>query len=110
MRKFNLKISTFLAVWLFSSSLLAQAPSWGLGTFGNIGYIGKITSESIILDDTSFRLSATARFSTVGNTNAGLSKAKKGQLVGYNFLVVNNRFIVDRMWLIPENEYSLYRR
>lgn len=110
MNKIKLSISIFLAAWLLSTSLLAQSTSWSRGTFGNVGYIGSLKSDSIIIDDSRYRLSATAKFSRIDNSDAGLDQVKKGQLVGYSFLVINNRFIVDHMWLIPENEKSLYRR
>lgn len=102
--------SIFLATCLFSSVLLAQSPSWGTDKFVNVGYIGQITNSSIIINDSRYYLSGTTKFSTLGNSEAGIGQAKKGQLVGFKLLVINNRFIVDQMWLIPDNEKSIYGR
>ncbi|MDH5355054.1 MAG: hypothetical protein OEY09_11475 [Gammaproteobacteria bacterium] len=110
MNKLKLTISIFLTAWLFSSSLLAQSPSWGTNNFVNVGYIGNITYDSIMINDNRYHLSAATKFSTVENSDAGINHAKKGQMVGYKLMVINKRFIVDHLWLIPENEHSLYRR
>lgn len=109
MIKFKLLTGLFLAACLFSASLLAQTFTWSHGTFKNVGLYGQVKGSSIIIDDSVFLLSPTAGYSTAGNSNASLSLLEVGELVGFNFVIINNRLIVDHIWLIPENERKLYR-
>lgn len=109
MIKLKLLTGLFLTACLFSSSLLAQTTTWSHGTFKNVGLFGQVKGSSIIIDDSVFRLSPTARYSTVGNSDASLGLLKAGELVGFNFVIINNRMIVDRIWLIPQSKRSLYR-
>ena len=100
----------FLTACLFTSSVMAQSPTWSRGTFGNVGQVGQIRSNSIILDDVAYRLSPTAKFTTVDDSSADIGLLKVKQLVGFNIIKINNRLLVDHLWLIPADEKSLYRR
>ena len=109
MNKIKLVIAIFFASWLFSASLLAQSTSWSFGIFGNLGVIDKISNNSVFIDDLKFRISPTAKYSTIVNNNASLTLLKKGQMVGFTTIVINSRRLIDHIWLIPENERGLYR-
>ncbi|MDH5356772.1 MAG: hypothetical protein OEY09_20195 [Gammaproteobacteria bacterium] len=110
MNKTLLILILLSSAWGFSASLQAETKTWKHGTFLTIGHIGAIKRETIILDDITYRLSPTAKFSTAENNNASLSLLKANQKVGYKLIMFNNRFLVDHLWLIPENEWSLYRK
>lgn len=109
MNKIKLLIAIFFASWLFSASLLAQSTSWSFGTFGNFGVIDKISNNSIFIDDMKFRISPTAKFSTINNSDASISLLKKKQMVGFTTIIINSRLLIDHFWLIPDNERGLYR-
>ena len=109
MNKIKLVIALFFASWLFSASLLAQSTSWGFATFGNYGVIDKIAPNSIFIDDLEFRISPTAKYSTIDNNDASLALLKKGQMVGFTTIVINSRRLIDHIWLIPDDERGLYR-
>ena len=109
MNKIKLVVGIIFAACLFSSTLLAQSPTWSRGTFANIGAVGQIKYNSIILDDATYRLSPVVKFSTAENSKASMGLLKVSQLVGFNIIAVNSRLMVDHIWLIPENERELYR-
>ena len=111
MKKFKLVTGILLAACLFSSALLAQTSgwSWSRGTFSNVGVVGQIKYNSIIIDDGKYRLSPTVKFTTVDNSKANIGSLKVSQMVGYNIISVSKRLMVDHIWLIPENERLLYR-
>ena len=109
MNKIKLVIAIFFSACLFSSSLLAQSTSWGRGTFGNVGVVGQIKYNSIIIDDGVYRLSPVAKFTTLEKDDASLELLKVRQMVGFSLITINSRVMVDHIWLIPESEKSLYR-
>lgn len=109
MNKIKLVIAIFFSAWLFTSSLSAQSPSWDRGTFGNVGVVGQIKHNSIIIDDGVYRLSPVAKFTTPDKDDANFDLLKVQQMVGYTFIAINGRLMVDHIWLIPESEKSLYR-
>ena len=111
MNKSKLVTGIFFAACLFSSALLAQSSgwSWSRGTFSNVGVVGQIRHNSIILDDAKYRLSPTVKFTTVKNIKANIDLLKVSHMVGFNIISVNKRLMVDHIWLIPENERLLYR-
>lgn len=110
MNKTKLTLIILFCAWVFSPSLLAQTKTWKHGTFLTFSQIGAVERESIILDDITYRLSPTMKFSTAKNSNASTTLLKKNQLVGFKLIMINKRILVDHLWLIPENEWSLYRR
>ena len=109
MNNIKLVIAIFIAAWLISSPVLAQSPSWSIGTFRNVGVVDEVSRKTIFIDDIKYLLSPTAKFSMVGKSNANIRLLKKNQMVGYSTIMINNRHLVDRLWLIPENERGLYR-
>ena len=110
MRKIKLVTGLLFAAWLFASPLLAQSISWGIGTFRNVGVVDQISRKTIFIDDMKYLLSPTAKFSMVGKkSKASIKLLKKNQMVGFSTITINNRRLVDRLWLIPENERGLYR-
>jgi len=109
MSKIKLVSGLIFAAWLFASPLLAQSVSWGIGTFRNFGVVDQISRKTIFIDDTKYLLSPTAKFSMVGKSKASIRLLKKNQMVGFSTITINNRRLVDRLWLIPENERGLYR-
>ena len=109
MNKIKLVIAIFFASWLFSASLLAQSTSWSFETFGSFGVIDKSSNNSIFIDDMKFRVSPTARLSTIDDSDASISLLKKKQMVGFTTIIINSRLLIDHFWLIPDNERGLYR-
>jgi hypothetical protein len=109
MSKIKLVSGLFFAAWLFASPLLAQSMSWSMGTFRNVGVVDQISRKTIFIDDTKYLLSPTAKFSMVGKGKASIRLLKKNQMVGFSTITINNRHLVDQLWLIPENERGLYR-
>lgn len=109
MNKIKLIATIFLASWLFSTSLLAQSTTWDFRTFGNFGIINEIRNDSLFIDDMKFRVSPTAKLSTVDNSDASIGLLKKRQMVGFTTIIINSRLLIDHLWLIPENERGLYR-
>lgn len=106
MKQFKFILGILLSTCLFSSSLMAQ--SWSGGTFKNIGVVGQINSRTMVIDDGVFRISPTLKFSTVGQTNAKLDLLKVNQMIGFNFIIIDKKIMVDHIWLIPDSERSFY--
>ena len=109
MNKTKLLPGILFFVCLVSTSLWAQSTTWSFGTFGNFGVVDKTGRNLIFIDDMRFRLSPTAKFSTVDNSNAGIRLLEKKQMVGFTTIIINGRLLIDHIWLIPEDERGLYR-
>jgi hypothetical protein len=104
----------FFAIWLSSSPVLAQTllakpTTWSIQTFRHVGIVDQVSRRSIFIDDNKYLLSPTAKFTTVDNSDAGISLLEKRQMVGFSTIIINNRQLVDHLWLIPEDERGFYR-
>lgn len=109
MNKAKLLPGILFSACLFSASLLAQSTTWSFGTFGNFGVVDEMNRSSIFIDDMKFRISPTAKFSTVDNSDASIGLLKKKQMVGFTTIIINSRLLIDHFWLIPDDERGLYR-
>ena len=109
MNKIKIVTGIFFAAWLCSSSLLAQSMSWSMGTFRNVGIVNEVSRKTIFIDDSKYLLSPTAQFSMVGKSKASIGLLKKNEMVGFSTIKINNRQLIDHLWLIPKNERGLYR-
>ena len=98
-----------IATCLFASSALAELPGWYPKSYFIVGFIDRLDRTSIAIDDYPLLLSPTAKFATVSNSNANMADLRVRQMVGVNTLLINKRRMVDRIWLIPEDEYSQFR-
>jgi hypothetical protein len=104
----------FFAVWLASSpvlaqSLLAKPTTWSIQTFRNVGIVDQVSRKSIFIDDNEYLLSPTAKFSMAGKSDASIKLLEKRQMVGFSTIIINNRQLIDHLWLIPEDERGFYR-
>jgi len=109
MTKIKLVTGLFFAAWLFATPILAQSMSWSMGTFRNVGVVDQVSRKTIFIDDGEYLLSPTAKFYMVGKSKTSITLLKKNQMVGFSTIMINNRRLVDQLWLIPENERGLYR-
>ncbi len=105
MKKYFSLPSILIATCLFASSAAAELPGWYPESFFLTGLVDSLSGSSITIDNLPLILSPTAKFATVSNADANIKSLKIGQLVGVNTIVINKRRLVDRIWLIPENEY-----
>ena len=109
MNKIQSLLGLLLATCLFSSPLLAELPSWYPDKYDWVGVIDKVNKNTIYIDDGRFHISPTLKYATETNKDASISRLQKGLLVGFNILTINNRHIVDRIWLIPKSQRAKYR-
>ncbi len=99
-----------IATCLFASTALAELPGWYPKSYFAVGFIDQLSRTSISIDDYPLILSPTTKFATVNNSNANIADLRVGQMVGVHTIVINKRRLADRIWLIPEDEYSQFRR
>lgn len=109
MNRIKLIITLSFSAWLFSSSLMAASTSWSMGTFRHLGVVDEVSRNWIFIDDTKYRLSPTAKLATTDNSKASINLLKRRQMIGFSTITINNRQLIDQIWLIPENEQRLYR-
>ena len=106
MNKTNILTGTLLAALMFSSSVLAELPSWYPSQFNATGVVFVLSGRSINIDDRPYILSPTVKFATPDSKEADLSQLKLRDFVGFNIITINNRRLVDRIWLIPKDDPS----
>ena len=110
MKKYLCLPGILVATCLFASTALAELPGWYPKSYFAVGFIDALSRTSISIDDYPLILSPTAKFATESNSNANIANLKVGQMVGVHTIVINKRRLADRIWLIPEDEYSQFRR
>jgi len=110
MNKIRSLFGILLTASLFSSSLLAELPSWYPQDYDMVGIVDEVNAKTIFIDDNKIWISPTLKYATEKSSNASIRQLKKGFLVGINILTINNRNLVDRIWLIPESQRAKYRR
>ena len=108
MKKYLYLPGILIVTCLFASTALAELPGWYPKSYFTVGFIDGLSRTSISIDDYYALLSPTAKFATVNNSNANIADLKVGQMVGVQTIVINKRRLVDRIWLIPEDEYSQF--
>jgi len=109
MKKYLCLSGILIATCLFASSASAELPGWYPKSYFIVGFIDRLDRTSIAIDDYPLLLSPTAKFATVSNANANIADLRVRQMVGVNTLLINKRRMVDRIWLIPKDEYSQFR-
>jgi len=109
MKKYLYLSGMLIATCLFASSASAELPGWYPKSYFIVGFVDRLSRTAIAIDDYPLLLSPTAKFATVNNSNANISDLKVRQMVGVHTLLINKRRMVDRIWLIPEEEYSQFR-
>ena len=108
MKKYFYLPGILIATCLFASSVSAELPGWYPKSYFTVGFIDGLSRTTISVDDHSLILSPTAKFATVNNANADIADLKVRQMVGVHTILINKRRLVDRIWLIPEDEYSQF--
>ena len=108
MKKYLYLPGILIATCLFASTASAELPGWYPKSYFTVGFIDGLSRTSISIDDYYALLSPTAKFATESNSNANIADLKVGQMVGVQTIVINKRRLVDRIWLIPEDEYSQF--
>ena len=108
MKKYLYLPGILIVTCLFASTALAELPGWYPKSYFTVGFIDGLSRTSISIDDYYALLSPTAKFATVNNSNANIADLKVGQMVGVHTIVINKRRLVDRIWLIPVDEYSQF--
>ncbi len=108
MKKYLYLSGILIATCLFASTASAELPGWYPKSYFAVGFIDALSRTSISIDDYPLLLSPTAKFATVNNSNANIADLKVRQMVGVQTIVINKRRLVDRIWLIPEDEYSQF--
>ncbi|MFV2032555.1 MAG: hypothetical protein ACC663_08665 [Gammaproteobacteria bacterium] len=108
MKKYFYLPGILIATFLFASSASAELPGWYPKSFFLAGFVDSLQGSSITIDNLPLLLSPTAKFATESNADANIKNLKIGQMVGVETIVINKRRLVDRIWLIPENEYSKF--
>ena len=109
MKKYLCLPGILIATCLFASSASAELPGWYPKSYFIVGFVDRLTRTTIAIDDYPLLLSPTAKFATVSNANANIADLKTRQMVGVHTLLINKRRMVDRIWLIPKDEYSQFR-
>jgi len=109
MNKYLYLSGMLIATCLFASSASAELPGWYPKSYFIVGYVDRLTRTTIAVDDYPMLLSPTAKFATVNNSNAKMADLKVRQMVGVHTILINKRRMVDRIWLIPKEEYSQFR-
>jgi len=109
MNKYLYLPGILIATCLFASSASAELPSWYPKSYFLVGFVESLSRTSISVDDYPLKLSPTAKFATVNNPDADITDLKVRQMVGIHTILINKRRLVDRIWLIPEDEYSQFR-
>lgn len=95
------------AACLFSSSVFAELPNWYPENFDTYGVIDSMNARTISIDGNQLILSPTAKVSIVSNKTSNIKKIKSGQTVGAQIITINNRKLVDHIWLIPEGDEAI---
>ncbi len=108
MNKYLCLSGMLIATCLFASTALAELPGWYPKSYFIVGFVESLSRTAISVDDYPLLLSPTAKFATVNNSNANIADLKVRQMVGVHTIVINKRRLVDRIWLIPEDEYSQF--
>jgi len=108
MNKYLYLPGILIATCLFTSTAFAELPGWYPKSYFIVGYVDRLTRTSIAINDYPLLLSPTAKFATVNNSNANIADLKVRQMVGVHTLLINKRRMVDRIWLIPKDEYSQF--
>jgi hypothetical protein len=108
MKKYLYLSGILIATCLFASTALAELPGWYPKSYFTVGFIDQLSRTSISIDDYPLLLSPTVKFATESNSNANIANLKVRQMVGVHTIVINKRRLVDRIWLIPEDEYSQF--
>ena len=108
MKKYLYLPGILIATCLFASTASAELPDWYPEHYFTVGFIDGLSRTSISIDDYPLLLSPTAKFATESNSNANIADLKVGQMVGVHTILINKRRLVDRIWLIPEDEYSQF--
>ncbi len=98
-----------IATCLFASTASAELPGWYPKSYFIVGFVESLSRTSISIDDYPLILSPTAKFATVSSANANIADLRVRQMVGVHTLLINKRRLVDRIWLIPEDEYWQFR-
>jgi len=109
MNKTHSLTATLIAALLFSSSVLAELPGWYPKNFDLVGFVDQLSTNSIFIDDRRFVISPTAQFSTPDNKTANLNQLSVKDMIGVQIITINNRRLVDRIWLIPRDDYAKFR-
>lgn len=109
MKKYLYLSVMLIATSLFASSASAELPGWYPKSYFIVGYVDRLTRTTIAVNDYPMLLSPTAKFATVDNSNAKMTDLKVRQMVGVHTILINKRRMVDRIWLIPKEEYSQFR-
>ncbi len=108
MKKYLYLPGILIATCLFASTASAELPGWYPKSYFTVGFIDALSRTSISIDDYPLLLSPTVKFATESNSNANIANLKVRQMVGVHTIVINKRRLVDRIWLIPEDEYSQF--
>ena len=109
MKKYLCLPVILIATCLFASSASAELPGWYPKNYFIVGFVDTLTRTTIAIDDYPLLLSPTAKFATVNNSKANIADLKVRQMVGVHTILINKRRLVDRIWLIPKDEYSQFR-
>ncbi len=96
-----------LTTCLFVSTVRAELPGWYPDNYDAVGIVSSIEYNSITFGGYKHKLSPTVKVSTVGKSNDSFKLIQTGLTVGAKFITINNRNLVDRLWLIPEDELVL---
>ncbi len=108
MKKYLCLPGILIATCLFASTASAELPGWYPKSYFTVGFIDQLSRTSISIDDYPLLLSPTVKFATESNSNANIADLRVRQMVGVHTLLINKRRMVDRIWLIPESEYSQF--
>ncbi len=108
MNKYLCLPGILIATCLFASTASAELPGWYPKSYFTVGFIDELSRTSISIDDYPLILSPTAKFATESNSNANIADLRVRQMVGVHTILINKRRLVDRIWLIPEDEYSQF--
>jgi len=92
---------------LFTSAVRAELPGWYPDDYDTVGVVNSIKYNTVTIDGLTHKLSPTAKVSTVSASKADIRAIQVGLTVGANFIKINNRELVDRLWLIPDSELEL---
>jgi len=109
MNKYLCLPGILIAACLFASTASAELPGWYPKNYFIVGFVDRLSRTAIAIDDYPLLLSPTAKFATVSNANANIADLRVRQMVGVHTLLINKRRMVDRIWLIPKDEYSQFR-
>jgi hypothetical protein len=106
----NLINSIILFIGLVPTLGVAATADWYPARYDMVGTVDSFVGRDLYINDRKFIVSPVAVFSTPKIEKGKLSQLKKGSLIGVKISKINNRRLIDHIWVIPKEQEKKYRK